>query len=79
MSNQIDEMSRAIGRIEQKVDSLSESFNRLPCSNENNKIDVLEDKVSKIEGKISIISAVSGFIGSIIFAIVSWFLSKIKL
>jgi hypothetical protein len=74
----LDELSRAIGRIEEGVKNLNEKFDGLPCANQDKKLEDHEKRLSSVEGKMTIISAISGFIGSILFAIVSWFLTRIK-
>jgi uncharacterized membrane protein len=75
----LDELSRAIGRIEEGVKNLNEKFDGLPCANQETKLEDHEKRLSSVEGKMTIISAISGFIGSILFAVVSWILTKVKL
>lgn len=72
------EIYQFMGRTANAIENIEKRFASLPCGTQGKKVDVLEDKVSKIEGKISIISAVSGFVGSIIFAVAGWFLKQIK-
>jgi hypothetical protein len=68
-----------MGRTADAIENINKRLDALPCDKQIQKIDVLEDRVSKVEGKITTISAVSGFVGSVLFAIANWFLTKIKL
>ena len=76
--NQIDEMSRAIGRIEQKVDDLCGNFSKLPCARDDKRISELEVYKNQMVGKISVIATICGIIGYAMSMIVSWIFNNIK-
>ena len=79
---EIDELSRVIGDLEATVregfKSVNKRLDALPCAGQAKKLEIVEQRVSKVEGKITIISTVAGFVGSIIFAAIGWFLQRIK-
>lgn len=75
----LDEISQAIGKLQAGMDSLNDKFDNLPCKGEGIKLTKIDERLSKVEGKITVISAISGFVGSVLYAVVSWFLTKNKL
>ena len=79
MANQIDEMSRAIGRIEQKVDDLVSGFKILPCKAHDKKIEEYDSYKNRIIGMMAMLGVLSGFLGWLIAPMIDWLLTKIKL
>lgn len=74
----IDEVSLSLGRIEQKVDDLTKSFNKLPCEREIRRVDKIEAYQNKQVGVIVTVGAVFGFIGWLATPLINWLLEKIK-
>ena len=73
------EIYQFMGRTANALENIEKRLNSLPCGAQTKEIDNINNRMSKVEGKITIISAVSGFVGSILFAVATWFLGKIKL
>ena len=67
----IDELSRAIGRIEGKLDNLCDTI-----KNYGGRIDIIEVEQANTKGMLKITGAIGVFIGSIVTVIVSWLLKK---
>lgn len=65
------ELWQFIGEIRTDIKNIKDRFDGLPCGNHGKRL-------SKVEGKMTTISVISGFIGSIIFALVGWILNRIK-
>ena len=78
MSGEINELSQAIGRIEQKVDNLADGFKLLPCSTHQQKIEDLVEYKNKAIGMAAIIGTIAGLIGFFLSPIISWFLERTK-
>lgn len=67
----IDEMARAIGRIEGKIDGFCNTL-----GDHEKRINIAEDEISNTKGMIKIIGAVGVFVGGIITTVISWILKK---
>ena len=78
MSDKLNDISRAIGRLEGKVDGICQRLDSLPCSAQSKKIDDLETFRDEMIGKTTIFGAIAGFIGAIVVSIISWLIKDLK-
>ena len=82
MTNQLDQISQAIGKLQGQVETGFTAINNR-LDRQNGSIKCHDDRINELEtfrdtmvGKISVISAIFGFIGAMVLAIVNWFLKK---
>lgn len=73
------EIYQFMGRTANAIENIEKRLFDLPCQKEVKKLDDVENRVIKLEGKITLFSAIFGFVGSILFAVANWLLPKIKL
>lgn len=67
----IDEIARAIGRIEGKIDGFCNTI-----VDHEKRINDNEVKIAENEGKMKMVGALGVFIGGIITTIVTWLIKK---
>ena len=82
MSKELGEIQRSLGRIEQGLDDLRDKVKHNCETTEksisllNKKVDSLETFKDNLQGKMTILGSVSGFIGGIISMLIDYFVKK---
>lgn len=74
----IDEISRAIGRVENGIDNLNKKFDDLPCGMHQKKIEEFDAYKNKTLGIMAVIGMIFGFLGMLISPFIDWIFNKVK-
>jgi hypothetical protein len=72
------ELWEFVGEVRTDIKVIKATLVSLPCSSQEKEIVRLDERISKIEGKATIVSAIAGFISGLIFTIAGWILTKVK-
>jgi len=82
MSRELSEIQRSLGRIEQGLDDLRTKVQHNCETTEKNinllnkKVDNLEAFKDNLQGRMTIIGSISGFIGGVITILINYFFGK---
>ena len=76
ISKQVGKMAVDVAEIKIHTTHIKELFDRLPCKDEEKRINELEKEVDQLVGKSIIAGSVFGFIGASFLAAIGWFFKK---
>ena len=71
MENKFEPITPFEGYIKAKLESIEKRLDQLPCGESFGRINQCENKISNIEGRVTVFGAITGFVGGLMG---KWFL-----
>lgn len=73
-----DDIQRSLGRIEGKVDGINQRLDKVngTLKDHSDKINLLETFRDNLQGRMTIIGAIAGFLGALITTIINRFIKQ---
>ena len=73
----LNEINRTLGKLEERINDLCNSFDKLPCGAHSDDIQSLKDDRNKVVGIMAFLGLVFGAIGYFISPTIDWVMKHI--